>query len=74
MMFAVEKYNLIHVLVMPVNQSFTYNVFTFISRSLHNLHCLLSYKIHPAPFTYSLRLSFGRQRLQHLCQTAISLS
>lgn len=63
-MFAAEKYDLIYVLVMPINQSFTYNVFTLISCSLHNSHHLLSYKTHSTAFTTSLCMSFGRQRLQ----------
>lgn len=62
-MFAAEKYDLIYVLVMPINQSFTYNVFTLISCSLHNSHHL-SYKTHSVAFTTSLCMSFGRQRLQ----------
>lgn len=62
-MFAAEKHDLIHVLVMPINQSFTYNVLTLISCSLRNSHCLLSYKTHPAAFTASC-LSFGGLRLR----------
>lgn len=42
-MFAAEKCDLVHILVMPRNQSFPYNVFTLIECSFHDLLTLLPF-------------------------------